>query len=203
MILFDLDGVLVDSRPVIEEIWRAWAAPRGLDAARFIRVAHGRRTSETLREVAPDLDIARETALLDAMEETATDGLAAIPGAVSLLASLDPSDWAIVTSGSRAVATLRLKTAGLPLPRVMVTGDEVRIGKPDPTPYLLGAERTGVAPAHCLVVEDAPAGVAAGKAAGMRVVAVTTTHTAESLSEADVILAGLSELRAYLGRGAS
>ena len=198
MILFDLDGVLVDSRPLIEEIWRRWALPRGLDAASFIAVAHGRRTSETLRQVAPDLDIAAETAALDAMEEVATDGLAPIPGALELLGALKPGSWAIVTSGSRAVATLRLRTAGLPIPDVMVTGDEVRFGKPHPEPYLKGAERTGVAPRDCIVVEDAPAGVLAGKAAGMRVVAVTTTHSREVLLAADRIVTSLADVKAFI-----
>ena len=198
MILFDLDGVLVDSRPLIEEIWRRWALPRGLDAAKFIAVAHGRRTSETLRQVAPDLDIAAETAALDAMEEVATDGLAPIPGAPELLAALKPGSWAIVTSGSRAVATLRLRTAGLPIPDVMVTGDEVRFGKPHPEPYLKGAERTGASPRACIVVEDSPAGVLAGKAAGMRVVAVTTTHSREVLLAADRIVTSLADVKAFI-----
>jgi len=200
MILFDLDGILVDSRPLIEEIWRSWAAPLGLDAERFIRVAHGRRTSETLRQVAPDLDIAANTAVLDAMEEVATEGLAPVSGAVELLASLEPGSWAIVTSGSRAVASLRLRIAGLPTPDVMVTGEDVRHGKPDPEPYLLGAERTGTHPSECIVVEDAPAGVSAGKAAGMRVVAVMTTHSRPSLAQADVVLSHLSELPGLLRR---
>jgi sugar-phosphatase len=198
VILFDLDGVLVDSRPLIEEIWRRWALGRGLDAANFIAVAPGRRTSETLREVAPDLDIAAETRALDAMEEVATDGLAPIPGALELLGALEPGSWAIVTSGSRAVATLRLRTAGLPIPEVMVTGDEVRFGKPHPEPYLKGAERTGVSARDCIVVEDAPAGVLAGKAAGMRVIAVTTTHSREALFRADRIVTSLAEVRAYI-----
>jgi len=198
MILFDLDGVLVDSRPLIEMVWRDWALPRGQDPSRFLRVAHGRRTSETLRAVAPELDVAAETAALDAMEETATAGLTAFPGAAPLLASLGPSGWAIVTSGSRTVATLRLRTAGLPIPGVMVTGDEVRRGKPDPEPYLVGARRTGVAPERCVVVEDSPAGVASGKSAGMRVVAVTTTHRADELALADMVVSGLLGLREVL-----
>ncbi|HKP29520.1 MAG TPA: HAD family hydrolase [Gemmatimonadales bacterium] len=198
MILFDLDGVLVDSRPLIEEIWRRWALPRGLDAASFIAVAHGRRTSETLRQVAPDLDISSETAALDAMEEIATEGLTPLPGALDLLSALEPGSWAIVTSGSRAVATLRLRTAGLPIPEVMVTGDEVRFGKPHPEPYLKGAERTRVPPRDCIVVEDAPAGVLAGKAAGMHVVAVTTTHPRELLFAADRVVASLAEVKAYV-----
>lgn len=198
MILFDLDGVLVDSRPLIEDLWRRWAVSRGLDAARFIAVAHGRRTSETIRQVAPDLDVAAETAALDAMEEVATDGLAPIPGAFELLGALKPGSWAIVTSGSRAVATLRLRTAGLPIPEVMVTGDEVRFGKPHPEPYLTGAVRTGVSPGDCIVIEDAPAGVLAGKAAGMHVVAVTTTHHREELVAADRIVTSLAEVKAYV-----
>ena len=197
MILFDLDGVLVDSRPLIEEVWRAWASPRGLDASRFIALAHGRRTSETLREVAPDLDIAAETAALDAIEEVATDGLAAVPGAAALLGSLEPGSWAIVTSGSRAVATLRLRTCGLPIPPVMVTGDDVRFGKPHPEPYLKGAERAGATPQECIVVEDAPAGILAGKAAGMLVIAVTTTHLRELLVAADRVVGSLAEVQEY------
>lgn len=200
MILFDLDGVLVDSRPLIEEIWRRWAQPRGLDAANFITVAHGRRTSETLRQVAPHLDISAETAALDAMEEVATDGIAPIPGALELLGALKSGSWAIVTSGSRAVATLRLRAAGLPIPDVMVTGDEVRFGKPHPEPYLKGAERTGASPRECIVVEDAPAGVLAGKAAGMEVIAVTTTHPRDALVAADRVMESLPEVRAYVLR---
>lgn len=198
MILFDLDGVLVDSRPLIDGIWRSWAAGRGLEAEPFLRVAHGRRTSETLRQVMPSLDIAAETAALDAMEETMGEGLVPVAGAGELLASLDPAGWAVVTSGSRAVATLRLRAAGLPLPAVMVTGNDVTRGKPDPAPYLLGARWTGADPGACLVVEDSPAGVASGKAAGMRVVAVTSTHAAGDLRAADVVIARLSDLRGIL-----
>ena len=200
MILFDLDGVLVDSRPLIEDIWRKWAGPRGLDADQFIAVAHGRRTSETLRAVAPDLDVAAETAALDAMEEVTTDGLVAVRGAAELLQSLEPGSWAIVTSGSRAVATLRLKTAGLPIPAVMVTGDEVKYGKPHPEPYLTGAARTGVPASACVVIEDAPAGVLAGKAAGMRVIAVTTTHPRELLVAADRVVGSLAEVHGEIAR---
>jgi sugar-phosphatase len=203
VILFDLDGVLVDSRPLIEDIWRKWAAPRGLDAEQFIAVAHGRRTSETLRAVAPALDVALETAALDAMEEVATDGLAPVAGADALLRSLDPRDWAIVTSGSRAVASLRLRTAGLPFPAVMVTGDEVKFGKPHPEPYLTGAARTGVAASACIVVEDAPAGILSGKAAGMRVIAVTTTHPRELLVAADRVVGSLAEAHVEITRRTS
>ena len=194
-ILFDLDGVLVDSRECIELIWHAWAAERGLDPAAFLRVAHGRRIAETLRLVAPLLDAVAEAAVLDAMEEVETRGLRAAPGAAGMLRQLSEAQRAIVTSGSRVVATLRLRTAGLPIPGVFVTAGDVARGKPDPEPYLLGASRLGVAPADCVVVEDSPPGVGAGKAAGMRVIAVLTTYPAAALSGADARLGALADLR--------
>jgi mannitol-1-/sugar-/sorbitol-6-phosphatase len=161
-----------------------------------LRVAHGRRIAETLRLVAPQLDAAAEAAVLDAMEEVETRGLRAAPGAAALLRQLSEAQRAIVTSGSRAVATLRLRTAGLSIPRVFVTAGDVRHGKPDPEAYLLGASRLGVAPRDCVVVEDSPPGVAAGKAAGMRVIGVLTTYPAAALAGADVWLDALAELRA-------
>lgn len=197
-ILFDLDGVLVDSRRCVERVWRTWAAERTLDADRFIRESYGRRTSETLRAVAPELDVAAETALLDAMEETETEGLVATNGAHDLLARLQAGRWAIVTSGSRPVATLRLRTAGLPTPEVFVTGEEVRRGKPHPEPYLTAAARLRLAPAGCVVIEDAPAGVEAGLAAGMTVVAVGTTHPVDRLGAAHARVSGLEALQVRL-----
>ena len=193
-ILFDLDGVLVDSRRCVELVWHAWAAERGLDPAPFLAVAHGRRISETIRMVRPDMDAAAEAAVLDAMEETETRGLAPFPGAAALRGVLGESRHAIVTSGSRAVATLRLTTAGLAIPPVFVTASDVRRGKPDPEGYRLAAGRLGVPPAECVVVEDSPPGVAAGKAAGMRVIAVLTTHAREQLALADVRLGALAHL---------
>src|SRR5947208_2322614 len=187
-ILFDLDGVLVDSRECIELIWHAWAAERGLDPADFLRVAHGRRIAETLRLVAPQLDASVEAAVLDAMEEVETRGLRATPGAAALLRQLSEAQRAIVTSGSRAVATLRLRTAGLPIPDVFVTAGDVKQGKPYPEGYLMAAGRLGVAPSDCVVVEDSPPGVAAGKAAGMRVIALLTTYPTAALTGADVRL---------------
>ena len=194
-ILFDLDGVLVDSRRCVELVWHAWAAERGLDPAPFLKVAHGRRISETIRLVRPDLDAKAEAAVLDAMEETETGGLAAFPGAAALLAALPDARRAIVTSGSRAVASLRLRTAGLRPPAVFVTSADVSRGKPEPEPYLLAAERLGVPPAECLVLEDSPPGVAAGKAAAMRVIALLTTHAADQLAAADARVAALAALR--------
>ena len=185
----------MDSRRAVERVWHAWAAQRGLDPAPFLKVAHGRRISETIRLVRPDLDARAEAAVLDAMEETETGGLVAFPGAAELLARLPETRRAVVTSGSVPVATLRLGTAGLPIPRTFITSGDVARGKPQPDPYLLAASRLGVQPADCVVIEDSPPGVAAGKAAGMRVVAVLTTHAAGQLAAADARLGALAELR--------
>ena len=200
-ILFDLDGVLVDSRRCVERVWRIWARERTLDPDRFIRESYGRRTSETLSMVAPELDAAAETAVLDAMEEVETEGLVATAGALDLLRQLPAGRWAIVTSGSRPVATLRLRTAGLPVPEVFVTGEEVRRGKPDPEPYLTAATRMTLSPSDCLVIEDAPAGVEAGVAAGMKVLAVATTHPLAQLGAAHVRVTGLDRLQVSLEPG--
>lgn len=194
-VLFDLDGVLVDSRDCIELIWRTWAAQRGLDYEPFLRVAHGRRTSETLRLVAPELDPAAEVAKLDAMEEMETRGLRAMAGAIELLRLLPETRRAVVTSGSRAVATLRLTSTHLPIPQVFVTAEDVARGKPDPEGYLAAARRLAVPPDQCTVVEDSPPGVAAGKAAGMQVIALATTHALAALGDADIRLPALSGLR--------
>jgi len=185
----------VDSRRAVERVWHAWAAQRGLDPAPFLKVAHGRRISETIRLVRPDLDARAEAAVLDAMEETETGGLVAFPGAAALLARVPETRRAVVTSGSVPVATLRLGTAGIPIPRTFITSGDVARGKPQPDPYLLAASRLGVQPADCVVIEDSPPGVAAGKAAGMRVVAVLTTHAAGQLAAADVRLGALAALR--------
>lgn len=181
-VLFDLDGVLADSRRVVEGVWKKWGALRGLDPAPFLAIAHGRRTSEILRTVAPHLDIAAETELLDRMEEFETEGLVPIPGAREFVTSLPPDRWGVVTSGHRACAEFRLAYVGIPLPRVFITGDMVRRGKPDPEGYLRGAKELGFSPSECIVFEDAPPGVAAGLAAGMRVIGLLTTHTSAALS---------------------
>jgi mannitol-1-/sugar-/sorbitol-6-phosphatase len=173
-LLFDLDGVLVDSLPVVARVLRAWAASRGggLDADLLIKTSQGRRTSEMLRAVAPWLDIPHEVEILDDLEERETESMHAMAGAKQLLDRLTPGQWAIVTSGSRRLSTSRLKNAGLPIPPVFVTGDQVERGKPDPECYLLAASLLGVAPADALVLEDAPIGIAAAKAAGIRAIGV-------------------------------
>lgn len=175
-LLFDLDGVLVDSLPVVARVLRAWAATRGggLDVDLLIKTSQGRRTSEMLRAVAPWLDIHREVAILDDMEERETKYIHAMAGAKEILERLAPGQWAIVTSGSRRLSTSRLKNAGLPIPPVFVTGDQIERGKPDPQCYLLAASLLEVAPADALVLEDAPIGIAAANAAGIRAIGVAS-----------------------------
>ena len=194
-ILFDLDGVLVDSRRAIETVWHEWADRHGLDAATILRVAHGRRTSETIREVAPQLDAAAEVAALDALEETEERGVQVATGAHELLAGLSRTQWAVVTSGSPAVARLRMRVGRIPEPPVFVTGADVRRGKPDPEGYLRAATTLGHVPSACVVIEDTPAGLAAGKAAGMRALAVRGTYPDDRLTAADAIVDSLAQLR--------
>ena len=194
-ILFDLDGVLVDSARVVVRTWHTWARQRGLDAGRFIEIAHGRRPAETLRLIAPDLDAESEAAELERLEASDTDGILEIEGALELLGSLPEGSWTVVTSGSRALASGRMRHVGLPLPERFVTADDVDNGKPHPEAYLKGADILGASPESCVVIEDAPAGVQSAIAAGMRVVAVATTHHEEELHEADVVVGALSDLR--------
>ncbi len=194
-VLFDLDGVLVDSAEVVERTWRRWAARHGLDPARVVRTAHGRRTIETVRLLAPHLEADDEVAALAASESTETDGVYEVPGARELLASLPPRSWAVVTSGIRPVAELRLRHTRLPTPPVLVTADQVRHGKPHPEGYLTAAAQLGVDPARCIVVEDTPPGIEAAHAGGMRVVAVASTYEPEALAAADAVVLALASLR--------
>lgn len=196
-----MDGVLVDSRPVVERIWRAWAAKHGLDAAALLRVAHGRRSRETVQEQAPHLDWRREVAWIDQCELDDVDGITAIPGAAALLAALPAGAWAIYTSCGRDLARTRLRVAGLPAPRVLVTSDDVARGKPAPDGWLAAAEQLGVEPGACVVVEDAPPGIAAARAIGAAVLGVTTTYAAERLAGAAAIVANLTDIRPVLEEG--
>ncbi len=194
-ILFDLDGVLVDSARVVVRTWHTWARQKGLDADRFIEIAHGRRPAETLRLIAPDLDAESEAAELERIEVNDTDGILKVEGALELLDALPERSWTVVTSGSRALASGRMRHVGLPLPERFVTADDVENGKPHPEAYLKGAEILGASPEACVVIEDAPAGVQSAKAAGMRVLAVATTHRERELHEADVVVGALSDIR--------
>jgi len=182
-VLFDLDGVLVDSIQCILRHWNAWADQHYLDMGKIMSVFHGLRTIEAIRLVAPHLDAEKEARYLIARESDDPSGVVAIEGAHRLLAELPEDAWGIVTSGSLAVARARLEEAKLPLPRVLVTADDVMQGKPSPEPYLVGAQRLALSADRCVVMEDAPAGIIAGKMAGMSVIGVASTHRREELLE--------------------
>jgi len=194
-VLFDLDGVLVDSTACTVRLWRRWAAEHDLDHDEIMRVVHGRPTIETIRFVAPHLPAEEEATRFDAAEAFDTDGVTGIEGAAQLVRFLPSDAWAVVTSGTRDTAMTRLTHTGLPIPSVLVTADDVNRGKPDPEAYLLAAAKLGVKPERCVVVEDAPVGVSAAHSAGMRVVAVETTHSQSELLEADVTAKQLSDIR--------
>ena len=197
-VLFDLDGTLVDSRAVVERQWKVLCIRLGLDFAAVLSILHGVRSVDVIRTVAPDADAEAEAAALDAAEEADTEGLEVVRGSHELLARLPVDGWGVVTSGHRTLAEGRLRAVGLPVPAVMVCGDEVSKGKPDPEGYLAGARLLGAAPANCVVFEDAPAGVAAGLAAGIPVIGITTTHQASALAGAAVVIDDLTEFDAAL-----
>jgi mannitol-1-/sugar-/sorbitol-6-phosphatase len=199
VILSDLDGVLVDSTAAVERAWRRWAAEHEIPFGAIEPGIHGVPSRYTIARVAPHLDVARESRRLDRAQADDVEGVAALPGAAVLLTGGYARRFAIVTSCDDRLARSRLDAARLPVPPVMVTSDMVERGKPDPAAYLLGAERMGADPADCVVVEDAPAGIEAGCAAGMRVVAVTTTHRADELAAAGDVIADLRDLPAVLG----
>ena len=194
-LLFDLDGVLVDSAECVRRICTDWAITRGLDPANVLRWSQGRRVQDTVRTVAPHLDLETEVAALVAMEAGTTDGLHPVAGSHALLAALPPNTWAVVTSGARPVATLRLTHVGLPLPRTLISGDDVERGKPDPEGYLAAARALGFGPSECVVVEDAPAGIDAARAAGMRSIGIVGTFPASDLHRADVVVDSFGALR--------
>jgi mannitol-1-/sugar-/sorbitol-6-phosphatase len=183
-LLFDMDGVLVDSTPAVARVWTRWAARHGFDAAEVVHRAHGRPSLTTVREYLPNGDHLGENKQIEQDEVSDLDGVVPLPGAQELLSALPRGRWTIVTSCSRRLAEVRLKASGLPRPEVFVTSSDIQNGKPAPDPYLKGAEMLGFAPQDCVVVEDAPAGVRSGKAAGARVIALRTTMTEKELWDA-------------------
>jgi mannitol-1-/sugar-/sorbitol-6-phosphatase len=193
-ILFDLDGVLVNSAELVERTWRAWAARHQLDADKVIAVAHGRRTIETVRIIAPQLNVDAEVAALESSEMITSEGIYEIAGARELLEMLPSERWAVVTSGIRAVAEFRIRHTGLPMPSVMICAEDLSRGKPDPEGYLTAAMRLGQPPKDCIVIEDAPAGIEAAHNAGMRAVAIAATYPPDQLSAAELVVERLADL---------
>jgi len=197
-VLFDMDGVLIDSTPAVARVWTRWAIRRGLNPDKVVQMAHGRPSRTTIRELLPDANIDLEDREVERQELADLDGVVLLPGARELLDSLPPDRWTIATSCTRALAEVRLQAAGLPIPKNMITSTDVKIGKPDPEPYLKAAAKLGFAASDCVVVEDAPAGVRAGKAAGARVIALLTTMSRRDLEDAgaDWILHNCAEITA-------
>ncbi len=183
-LLFDMDGVLVDSTPAVARVWTAWAQKNGFVPEEVVRQAHGRPTIATVRELLPFGDHRAEDQDIEKAEIADVDGVIALPGAAPLLNALPADRYAIVTSATRALAIVRLQAAGFPIPRHLVTADVVQHGKPHPEPYQRGAMILGVPAAECVVIEDAPAGIKSGKAAGARVLALRTTTNDRELFEA-------------------
>ena len=194
-ILFDLDGVLVDSTGAVDREWRDWGRRKGVDGDAIMAIAHGVRTVEVIRSVAPHLDAEIEAAAIESHEAGDQTGVVVMPGALELVKSIPEGRWGVVTSGSRLLAANRLLYCGLPVPEVLVTSDDVTHGKPDPEPYLKGAAGLGFAAAECVVIEDAPAGIAAARAAGMKVIGLASTYKVEKLSEADTVIARLGKIQ--------
>jgi sugar-phosphatase len=197
-ILFDLDGVLVDSLRVVERSWRRWAREQGLSGDDVLAVVHGRTAREVIGLLTPHLDAAEQALLVGGYEREHRGDLALLPGARECVGIARQGRWAVVTSGTRALATTRLATVGLPEPAVLVTADDVTFGKPDPEPYRRAAAALGVPEAECVVVEDAPMGVLAAKRAGMTVLAVATTHAPAALGQADLVFPGMADVSGWL-----
>jgi mannitol-1-/sugar-/sorbitol-6-phosphatase len=195
-VLFDLDGVLVDSTPAVARVWAWWAREHGFDPDEVVRQAHGRPSMTTIRELLPNADHEAENREVERREIEDVEGVIPLPGTIELLRALPLERWAIVTSCTRPLAAVRIDAAGLPRPKYIVTSSDVRNGKPDPEPYLKGAQVLGAQAAECIVIEDAPAGIRAGKAAGTRVLAVRTTASDAELREAgaDWIISDCAEL---------
>ncbi len=183
-LLFDLDGVLVDSTPAVARVWAGWARAHGFDPDEVVKKAHGRPSIATIRELLPGADHAAEDREVERLEIADIEGVIPLPGAMELLQALPTERWAIVTSCTRPLAGVRIAAAGLPKPKYLVTSTDVKHGKPDPEPYLKGAQLLDVPASECIVIEDAPAGIRAGKAAGARVLALRTTARDAELEQA-------------------
>jgi sugar-phosphatase len=183
-LLFDLDGVLIDSTPAVARVWTKWAMERGFDPEQVVEHAHGRPSITTIRHFLPSADHELENREVERREIDDVDGIIVLPGALELLKILPPDRWTIATSCTRPLAEVRLRAAGLPIPDLMVTATDVINGKPHPEPFLKAAGKLNVPATECVVFEDVPAGVRAGKAAGARVIGLLTTFAETNLREA-------------------
>jgi mannitol-1-/sugar-/sorbitol-6-phosphatase len=198
-ILFDMDGVLISSIDSVRRCWRRWAKMYGVPNAEEYEVPHGVRAIEIVRSLRPDIDPREGLRVIEDIEVQDVADLQVLPGVKTLLRALPVERWAIVTSSTRRLLLVRLRAAGLPVPERIISADDVERGKPDPEPYRRGAELLGFRTEDCLVVEDAPSGVGAGKAAGCRVLGVLGTHSAAELGGADWIVGSLEGLALRVG----
>jgi sugar-phosphatase len=198
-VLFDLDGVLVDSTPAVARVWTIWANKHGFVPDEVVRQAHGRPSLTTIRELLPNADHEAENRIVERGEIEDTEGVIPLPGALEILQALPPDRWTIATSCTRRLAEVRIRAAGLPMPKRMITSNDVQHGKPDPEPYLKAAQILGFPPADCIVVEDAPAGIRAGQSSGARVLALRTTAPDVELTESGAtwIIKDLASLRVF------
>jgi sugar-phosphatase len=183
-LLFDLDGVLIDSTPAVARVWHRWAVEHGFNPEEVVARAHGRPSLTTVREYLPQADHEKENREVERREIEDLEGVVPLPGAVYLLSSLPEDRWTIVTSCTRKLAEVRIHAAGLRAPKRMITSNDITLGKPNPEPYLKAASMLGFPIAECLVFEDAPAGIRAGKSAGAKVIAFRTTAQENVLREA-------------------
>ena len=196
-LLFDLDGVLINSTPAVARVWRRWAIEHGFNPEEVVARAHGRPSLATVRDYLPNADHEAENREVERREIADLEGVVPLPGALGLLASLPQQRWTIVTSCTRPLAEVRIKAAGLPLPGKLITSNDITHGKPHPEPFLKGAGALGFPADECIVLEDVPAGVRAGKAAGAKVIAFPTTVQSFALQEAgaDWILRNCADVR--------
>jgi sugar-phosphatase len=185
----------VDSTRAVDREWREWARRKGVDGNAVMAIAHGVRTIEVIRRVAPHLDADAEAWEIENEEANDQQGVYVMPGALTLERSIPEGRWGVVTSGTRLLASARLRFCGLPVPKVLVTAEDVSHGKPHPEPYLKGAELLGFKPADCLVIEDAPAGIQSAREGGLKVIGITSTYPASKLSDADAVVAGLEQIQ--------
>jgi len=192
-IVFDLDGVLVDSMPAIRAYWTGWAERHGVGPEVVLASLH-LTAEELVRKFAPSLDASEEARVTAEGQAKMETGIRALEGGRALIDRLPPDRWGVVTSGRRMLALRHLALGNLPVPNVVVTAEDTPRGKPDPSGYLLAAERLGISSGDCLAVEDSPAGVRAARAAGMAVIAVTNTHPPDELAEADIVIDSLASL---------
>jgi sugar-phosphatase len=193
-ILFDMDGVLISSIGAAVRCWKRWAKRYGVPNAEEFVIPHGVRSIDLVKMLRPDIDPLEGLRAIEDMEVDDVADLQVLPGVKALLERLPPERWAIVTSATRRLLLARLKAAALPVPERIISAEMVERGKPDPEPYRRGAELLGFRPEECVVVEDAPSGVGAGKAAACRVLGVLGTHSAAELQEADWVVGSLEGL---------